>query len=73
MADAPEVGQVYRDTYGDKHRRNLRTIKVVEVFPNGVSAVVLTASSGESPIRERTTSLMFHTLRNGYELISEGA
>lgn len=65
------VGQVYRDTYGDKRYAggNKRTVRIVEVHPNGVTAEVLTNVEGKPPkgLRKRTT-VMFKTLRAGYVL-----
>lgn len=73
MADAPKIGQIYRDTYADKSRRNLRTIRVTEVRPNGVMAVVLTDVQGRALTGTRVTNLLISSLRAGYELVSEAA
>jgi len=67
----PKIGEVYSDTYdiGDG-RKNLRTIKIVEVHPNGVTAEVLTDVSGNCVVKLRRTTMMFRTLRSGYELVT---
>ena len=65
----PQVGQIYRDIYDDKRTPNLRTIKVVQVLPNGVRARVLTNSAGETVDRPRATILMTKTLHAGYVLV----
>jgi hypothetical protein len=67
------LGQRFRDTYGDnspRHGKNLRTIEVVEILPNGVRARTLTDSLGNVPLKVRITTLMFRTLRAGYEQIT---
>jgi hypothetical protein len=70
MTENTLLGRVYRDTYGDKHRvgGNKRTIKIVEVYPNGVRAEILTDVLGIPPERPRFTRLMMQTLRAGYEV-----
>lgn len=64
----PKVGEIYRDTYADKDRRNLRTIKITAVLPNGVEAEILTDAGGNRLVKPRITMLMIKTLRAGYEL-----
>lgn len=67
----PQIGDVYRDQWDDKTKKNQRTIRVVEVYTNGVRAKVLTDIYGLGPDRPRETTLMFTTLRT-YELIFAG-
>ena len=68
-----QVGQIFRDTYYDRKQPGLtnRTIKVLEVLPNGVVAQVLTDTSGQPPKHKgRVTTIQFKTLRAGYERVS---
>jgi hypothetical protein len=59
------VGQIYRDkVFGNEKR----TIRITELLPNVVLAVVVTDNKGNAPIRYRTTTIMFSTLRAGYTL-----
>ena len=63
-----KIGEVFRDTYDlGGGRKNLRTIRVIEVLPNGVRAEVVTDVGGKPPTKPRTTTLMLKTLRAGYE------
>lgn len=70
MSELPKVGQIYRDTCGDKFYAggNRRTIEVVEALPNGIKAKVLTNVSGDAPKKLRMTTLQLKTLRACYEL-----
>lgn len=68
-----EVGKKFRDRYGDndpRQGRNLRTIVVAAIWSNGVVADVLTDSAGNPVAKPRRTTLMFKTLRAGYEPIA---
>jgi|GEM_PF-6235483 len=62
------IGEIFRDTYydGKQPDRTKRTVKVLEVLPNGVRAEVLTNVRGE-PAHGRKTTIQFKTLRAGYE------
>ena len=60
------VNQVYRDKYPGNERR---TIRIVEILPNGVLAVVVTDIKGKQPSNVRQTALKFSTLRTGYMLV----
>lgn len=67
----PEVGQVYRDTYGDgtHGKNNGRTIRIEEVTSSRVRATVLTDSAGKPLGKARPTDVSVTTLRNGYKLV----
>ena len=65
----PKVGQVWRDIYGDKHRLNQRTIRLVEGLEDGFRAEVLTGTDGAPAAKQRFVTLKTKTLRAGYTLL----
>ena len=67
-AQMPSINQVFRDKYPGQENR---TIRITEVFPNCVKAVVLTDAKGERPNQTRYTQLKLSTLRGGYTPVVE--
>jgi hypothetical protein len=62
-----EVGDVYRDKYGDSPTyRNPRKIRVTEVYPYGIRAEVIVHTDGKPPSKQRFTTLNFYTLKSAY-------
>lgn len=57
------INQVLRDKYPGNEKR---TVRITEVLPNGVNAVIVTDVKGNRPTAARHTTLMFKTLRAGY-------
>jgi len=68
-----QVGQVFRDTYYDKKNPELthRTIVVRQILPNGVMAETLTDTRGRALGKGRRNTIMFKTLRAGYEPVAQ--
>ncbi len=70
-----KVGQIYRDTYFDGlngGRQEHRTIRVLEIIGDRVSAETLTTVLGDTLIKPRKTRLSLKTLASGYALVPPG-
>ena len=73
MAHKPGlIGTVWRDTYDDKTRRNLRTIRLLRpIEDDRWEAEVLTRNDGLPDHVGRKTRVSTKTLRTGYERMTD--